>query len=99
MSLGEVEGPELSGANTGAVDGLEDATLAFTLISNLERKRCGQWTSQRTGRLICFRSQTTTTWMSCSCLKQSKQELEGVDTYNATHLVFPCGSWEWKMGS
>jgi hypothetical protein len=38
MALGEIEGSELGGANTGAVDGLENATLALTLVSNLEKK-------------------------------------------------------------
>jgi len=34
MALGEVEGSELSSANPCAVDGLEDATGTFTLISD-----------------------------------------------------------------
>lgn len=39
MTLGIVEGTEVGGANTGACDGLEDATLALTLVSNLEKRR------------------------------------------------------------
>jgi len=42
MALREVEVAELSSANPGAVDGLEDATGTFTLVSDLNRERlCG----------------------------------------------------------
>jgi hypothetical protein len=39
MTLGIVEGTEVGGGNTGACDGLEDATLTLTLVSNLEKRR------------------------------------------------------------
>jgi hypothetical protein len=53
MTLGKVEGTEVGGANTGACDGLEDATLALTLVSNLEKEG---------GQLACRRPHQTVVW-------------------------------------